>query len=349
MGKIRVLVVDDSAVVRKFITEELAKTKDIEVIATAMDPFIAAEKIKNLQPDVLTLDIEMPKMDGLTFLEKLMLIRPMPVIMVSSLTEKGAKETFRALEMGAVDYILKPDLSRAASEISEFAANLSEKIRAASGARIHKSEKPKMPIMTKPNIKDEKGVASNFVIAIGASTGGTEVISAILTSLPENVPGIVITQHMPPKFTEAFANRIDTMSKIRVKEAVKGEKIYNGFAYIAPGGTQMLVRSTGTHYWLDVTDDPPRNRHKPSVDVLFDSVVSSVGSNSIGIILTGMGADGAVGLLNMKDAGCYTIAQNEESCVVFGMPREAIKIGGASSVKNIEQIINYLIMNYQIK
>jgi two-component system, chemotaxis family, protein-glutamate methylesterase/glutaminase len=341
MKKIKVLVVDDSAVVRKLITDTLASSGHIEVVGTAMDPYIAADKIKNLQPDVITLDIEMPRMDGITFLDKLMKVKPMPVIMVSSFTDKGATETIRALECGAADFILKPAPDESSEKWKEFSRQLVDKIEAVSLMHVKRHIVKTANPVVKSAQSGEK-TPSTFVIAIGASTGGTEVISDILSALPERMPGIVVTQHMPPKFTEAFANRINTLSVLTIREAAHGDRIYDGHAYIAPGGTQMLVRGDSGGYWIEVNDDPPQNRHKPSVNVLFNSVANCAGENSLGVILTGMGNDGAAGLLEMRNNGAVTIAQDEASCIVFGMPREAIRMGGAQEVKNVEQIIGYL-------
>lgn len=352
MSKIKVLIIDDSAVIRKFISDALGKSSQVEVVGTAADPFFGAEKIKKLRPDVITLDIEMPKMDGLTFLSKLMMVRPMPVVMVSTLTESGAKETIKALELGAVDAICKPAPAPDSknNNWTEFSENLIEIVIAASKANIkRKVEKRIKPLSQNELVSKEPKAPSTFVVAIGASTGGTEVISEIISQLPENFPGIVITQHMPANFTNAFAERINTYSKMCVKEAVHNEPLCNGCVYIAPGDTQMTVQKVTAGYKIVVTDDPPVNRHKPSVDVLFNSVVSSVGNNSVGILLTGMGKDGAKGLLEMNKAGAHTIAQDQASSTVFGMPREAIEIGAADQVKNIEQIIEYLIKNYTLK
>ncbi|MBP7901793.1 MAG: chemotaxis response regulator protein-glutamate methylesterase [Spirochaetes bacterium] len=341
MNKTKVLIVDDSAVVRKFMTDALKDVPDIEVVGTAMDPFIAADKIKTLQPDVITLDIEMPRMDGLTFLQKLMMVRPMPVIMVSSLTDRGASETIRALEYGAIDFVLKPKAEETGKSWNDFRDKLIEKIETAKHLSIKKRKVKERTVISKNNTQSLQE-NSNSVYVIGASTGGTEVIEEILTSMKSDFPGIVVTQHMPPKFTEAFANRMDSFAEIFIKEASNGDRVKRGCALIAPGGMQMLLRRDSSGYFVEVNDDPPKNRHKPSVDILFSSAADSAGENATGIILTGMGADGASGLLEMKDAGADTIAQDEASCVVFGMPREAIRLGGARRIMNIESIINYM-------
>jgi len=339
--KIRLLIVDDSAVVRKFMTDCLAGTS-IEVIATAMDPYIAADKIKNLAPDVITLDIEMPRMNGLDFLKKLMMVHPMPVIMVSSFTDRGATETIKALEYGAADFILKPKMEEGEEAWKRFRNELVEKIEAVSHFSAKRRSVTEKKTISAPTKQCETCEQSSFIVAIGASTGGTEVVERILTGMKPGCYGMVITQHMPPKFTEAFANRINSLSVIKVKEAADGDPILRGCAYIAPGGTQMLVRRRSDGYYIEVNDDPPRNRHKPSVDVLFSSVAETAGAESLGVILTGMGNDGAAGLKEMKTAGAMTIAQDEESCVVFGMPREAIRNGAVSKVLNIEQIEAYI-------
>jgi two-component system, chemotaxis family, protein-glutamate methylesterase/glutaminase len=342
MSKIRVLIIDDSAVVRKLISNILSKADGIEIVGTALDPFIAAEKIKVLHPDVITLDIEMPRMDGITFLSKLMLVKPIPAIMVSSLTMSGADATIRAMEAGAVDFVLKPSPDDGEDRWHSFGDDLVEKIKIAAKANISKKRMEKRETHS-PTVKTAlAGAASRQLIAIGASTGGTEVITKILCALDDKTPGIVITQHMPPKFTDAFARRIDSLSKLNVKEASDGDRVCDGSAYIAPGGMQMRVRRDTMGYILEVDDSAPVNRHKPSVDVLFDSISKCCGKEASGIILTGMGGDGSSGLLKMRDSGSYTIAQDEESSIVFGMPREAIRLGAACDVRNIEGIIEYL-------
>ncbi len=350
MDKVRILIIDDSAVMRKFLSDIMEESGWIEVVGTAMDPYIAAGKIPKLQPDVVTLDIEMPRMDGLTFLSKLMIASPMPVLMVSTLTEKGARETLKALELGAVDFVTKPNLQEEDSR-KEFAEDLLEKIRAASRSRVSNK-----PVRTKLEVEKkfsadvilkkkkvdprEKGVRSEKIIAIGASTGGTEVIGQILTSLNEDLPGIVIAQHMPEKFTEAFANRVNNSSSLLVKEAVSGERLFRGMAVIAPGGKHMLVKADGNSYRVEINDGPPVNRHKPSVDVLFRSVSQVAGKYSLGIICTGMGSDGAAGITEMRESGARTVGQNEQSSVVYGMPREAKLMGGIDLETDVQGIIN---------
>ncbi len=351
MGKIKVLIVDDSAVMRQFLSEVLSSVSDIEVVGTAMDPYIAANKINKLLPDVVTLDIEMPRMDGLTFLSKLMNANPMPVIMVSSFTEMGAQQTMRALELGAVDFILKPSLDNQ-DDIRKFTDTITEKIVIASKSKIKRKREIVEPIVVEKKLtadvilkkKDPRTIKSRSerVITLGASTGGTEVIDKILTSLPENMPGIVITQHMPEKFTKAFADRVNDKSKMLVKEAENNERLYKGMAFIAPGGKHMLLRADSNGYYVEINDGPPVNRHKPSVDVLFRSVSQCAGKSAVGIICTGMGNDGAVGMLELKQSGAVTIAQDEASCVVYGMPNEAVKLGVIDMERNIEGIITYL-------
>ncbi len=350
MADIKLIIIDDSAVMRKFLSDIAESAPGITVAATAMDPIIAVNKIKTIQPDVITLDIEMPRMDGLTFLSKLMIANPIPVIMVSSLTEKGAKETMRALELGAVDFIAKPDLENEDS-VKEFSLSLIEKIKGAKNSRVRRTQAVNLEVekkFTADIILDKEGhiknkIRSEKLIAIGASTGGTEVIDEILSNLPDTLPGIVITQHMPEKFTLAFAERVNGKSKIYVKEAENGDRLYHGMAVIAPGGKHMLLNADSEGYWIEINEGPPVNRHKPSVDVLFRSVSQRAGKYALGIILTGMGNDGAAGLLEMKLSGSKTIAQNEASCIVYGMPKEAVKLGAADAEKDIKGIIESII------
>ncbi|MBN2401091.1 MAG: chemotaxis response regulator protein-glutamate methylesterase [Spirochaetes bacterium] len=353
MNKIKVLIVDDSAVVRKVLSEALSGSDYIEVAGTALDPIIASEKIKKLRPDVITLDIEMPRMDGITFLEKLMKSDPIPVIMVSSFTDSHAELTMKALSLGAFDFILKPNLDNQ-SKFETFSEELIEKVIGASRSKFRKLNKTpavemSLPAVNKkfsadiilpkrPNTKTN--LNSESVIAIGASTGGTEVIVEIISSLPENTPGIIIAQHMPEKFTKSFADRVNSIARLKVKEAEDGDRVMRGSVFIAPGGKHMLLKKKTNGYYVEINDGPPVNRHKPSVDVLFRSFAQSASHNSLGIILTGMGDDGARGLLEIREAGIPTIAQDEASCVIFGMPAEAIKLGAAAAVKNIECIIS---------
>ena len=338
MSKIRVLCVDDSSLMRQLMTEIINSHSDMEMVATAPDPLVARDLIKQYNPDVLTLDVEMPRMDGLDFLEKLMRLRPMPVVMVSSLTGKGSEITLRALELGAVDFVTKPALGIREGMLA-YSQMIADKVRAASRARLHTRSPLPAPMMLKagPLLSSEK------LIAIGASTGGTEAIRHVLQPLPPTSPALLITQHMPPGFTKSFAERLNKLCQITVKEAEDGERVLPGHAYIAPGAMHLELARSGANYQIKLNDGPPVNRHKPSVDVLFNSVAQFAGRNAVGVILTGMGNDGAAGLLAMSKAGAWTIAQNEASCVVFGMPREAIALGGASEVVDLHQISQHML------
>jgi two-component system chemotaxis response regulator CheB len=331
--KIKVLIVDDSALIRSVMTEIVNSQPDMEVVGAAPDPLVAREMIKQTNPDVLTLDVEMPKMDGLDFLEKLMRLRPMPVLMVSSLTERGSEITMRALELGAVDFVTKPKMS-IQSGMREYTDMIADKIRAASKARIRPRTLPAagdkvatpLPALRSPLTSSEK------LIIVGASTGGTEAIREFLMQMPSDCPGILITQHMPEGFTRSFARRLDSLCKISVQEAAGGERVLPGHAYIAPGHSHLTLTRSGANYMTKIDQGEPVNRHRPSVDVLFRSAAQSAGKNAVGVILTGMGKDGAQGMLEMKAAGAYNFAQDEASCVVFGMPREAIAIGATHEV-----------------
>lgn len=349
MNTIKVISVDDSALIRKLMKSRLGSLEGIEVIATAPDPFIAAEKIKQLSPDVITLDIEMPRMDGLTFLSKLMKIKPLPVIMVSSLTDRGADKTIQAINDGAFDFILKPDPGSDDGTLDIFISELAEKIRAAGKESLRKKRfggiQKRERIADKPCEKN----CTEKLIAIGASTGGTEVIARILSSMPEECPGIVVTQHMPPKFTKAFADRIDSMSAIAVREGTDGEYIRKSTAYIAPGGYQMYVREKNGYYYLSIKEDPPFNRHRPSVDLLFHSIAENMPKTVEVMILTGMGADGADGITRLKECGAHTIAQNRETSVIFGMPKEAIERGNIDDVLGVDAIIQYMQRQYGVE
>jgi two-component system, chemotaxis family, protein-glutamate methylesterase/glutaminase len=338
--KIRVLVVDDSALMRQLLTELIGTEADLEVVGAACDPYVAREMIRARDPDVITLDVDMPRMDGLKFLENLMRLRPMPVLMVSSLTEMGSDVSLRALELGAVDFIAKPKLD-SAHALSAYGKEIAEKIRAVAQARLPESARG--PLRPLANI-GEMSSASENLIAIGASTGGTEAIKRIVVTLPPDGPGILIAQHMPEGFTRSFAARLDTLARMRVKEAEEGERVLPGHAYIAPGNSHLLLRRGGGNYVLRLSQSEPVNRHRPSVDVLFRSVAALAGANAIGVILTGMGKDGARGLLEMRLAGAHTLAQDEASCVVFGMPKEAIAIGAAEEVASIDDIPALLLM-----
>jgi two-component system chemotaxis response regulator CheB len=343
MAKIRVLTVDDSALMRQVLASLLSKDHDIEVVGSAPDPFIAREKIKALNPDVITLDVEMPKMDGLTFLEKLMRGHPMPVVMVSSLTEAGCQTTLRALELGAVDFITKPKIDLREG-MEEVAHDLIAKIKAAAQAKVRgkgvggRGEAEPLGSRPAPLVSSAMLKTTDTIIAIGSSTGGTEAVKDVLMALPPNTPPILITQHMPERFTKTWADRMDSLCRISVKEAQDGDSVLPGHALVAPGGYHMTLVRSGARYSVSINQDPPVNRHRPSVDVLFDSVAQYAGANAIGVILTGMGGDGAKGMLAMKQAGAYTIAQDEASCVVFGMPKEAIKLGGVDKVLPLSEV-----------
>jgi len=338
--KIKVLVIDDSALIRSLLTELINQQPDMEVVGTAPDPLVAREMIKQLEPDVLTLDVEMPKMDGLDFLEKLMRLRPMPVVMVSTLTEKGSEITLRALELGAIDFVTKPK-SGISSGMREYADLISNKIRVASKARIaslQRTAKQSQQSAATPSLLKNPLISSEKLLIIGASTGGTEAIKSFLLQMPSDCPGILITQHMPAGFTKSFADRLNTICKISVKEAADAERILPGHAYIAPGDHHLLLARSGANYVTKLSDAAPVSRHKPSVDVLFDSAAETAGKNAIGVILTGMGKDGASGMAKMKKAGTYNFAQDEDSCVVFGMPKEAIAYGGVNEVLPLERL-----------
>jgi len=341
MPKTRVVVVDDSALVRSLLTEIINRQSDMECVGAASDPLVAREMIRNLNPDVITLDVEMPRMDGIDFLSKLMRLRPMPVLMVSTLTERGAEVTLRALELGALDFVAKPRIG-VADGLKLLGQEITEKIRMAARARI--SRPAAVPASATaaaaqaPAHAPMGRISTEKIIFIGASTGGTEATKEVLINLPADCPAVVITQHMPPGFTKSYATRLDGLCKIRVKEATDGERILPGHAYIAPGGLHLSVERSGANYIARVRDSEPVNRHKPSVEVLFESAARVAGPNAIGLMLTGMGADGARAMKTMRDAGSYNICQDEASCVVFGMPREAISHGAAHEVLPLSQI-----------
>lgn len=341
MDKLKVLIVDDSALVRQLLTEILARDPAIEVVGAASDPYMARDKILRLGPDVLTLDVEMPRMDGLTFLEKLMRAHPMPVVMVSSLTERGCETTLRALELGAVDFVTKPKIDVHTGTL-DMAELIVAKVKAAARARVGVTRKPGTPRQAVA-MSSEALIKSTYkVIAIGASTGGTEALKEVLEPLPPDSPGIVMVQHMPEKFTASFAARLNSLSRIRVSEARDGDRILPGHALLAPGNFHMEVVRSGADYRVRVFQDPPVNHHRPSVDVLFRSCARFVGANAVAAILTGMGDDGARGMFAMRQAGARTVAQDEATCVVFGMPREAIALGGAEEVAPLERIPSIL-------
>jgi two-component system chemotaxis response regulator CheB len=332
----KVLIVDDSALMRQLLIKILSSDPELTVVGTAGDPYIAREKIIALNPDVLTLDIEMPRMDGLTFLEKLMRGHPMPVIMISSLTAKGADTTLRALSLGAIDYVSKPKLDVTNGTI-EQAEEIVAKVKAAARARVRCASVRTAPASALTG-KTYQFSATHKVVAIGASTGGTEALKDLLSPLPADFPGIVIVQHMPEAFTRQFAERLDSLCKIRVKEAQDGDRILPGHALLAPGGHHMAVVRKGMEYAVHVYRGERVNRHLPSVDVLFSSCARNMGKNALGVLLTGMGADGAKGMLEMKQAASFNIAQDESTCVVFGMPREAILLNAVDQVLPLDQI-----------
>ncbi|AKJ31043.1 protein-glutamate methylesterase/protein-glutamine glutaminase [Caldimonas brevitalea] len=346
MSKIRTVVVDDSALVRSLLTEIINRQPDMICIGAASDPYVAREMIRNLNPDVITLDVEMPRMDGIDFLSKLMRLRPMPVVMVSTLTERGADVTLRALELGAVDFVAKPKIG-ISNGLQQLAQEITDKIRIAAKAQVRKLHTPaagESGDAAPPRVVHNIGrLSTEKLIFIGASTGGTEATREVLVNLPADSPAVVITQHMPPGFTRSYATRLDGLCKIAVKEAVDGERVLPGHAYIAPGGHHLSVERSGANYIARVQDGEPVNRHKPSVEVLFKSAARVVGPNAIGLMLTGMGADGAKAMKEMRDAGAYNYAQDEASCVVFGMPREAILHGAVHEVLPLSQIAPQLI------
>lgn len=341
MRKLKVLCVDDSALVRGLMTEIINSHPDMEVVATAPDPLVARELIKQFNPDVLTLDVEMPRMDGLDFLEKLMRLRPMPVVMVSSLTERGGEITLRALELGAIDFVTKPRLG-IRDGLLEYSELIAEKIRAASRARLQR--RAAAAPASGPRLSSHYS-SSEKLVMLGASTGGTEAIREVLEPLPPDSPAILITQHMPAGFTRSFAQRLNTLCAVTVREATHGERVLPGHVYLAPGGEQhMKLGRSGANYVIELQASEPVNRHRPSVDVLFHSAAESAGRNAIGVLLTGMGKDGAAGLLAMQRAGARTLAQDEASCVVFGMPREAILLGAADEVVPLSEMSERILM-----
>jgi len=344
MGKITALIVDDSALVRRLLTELLSSDPEIEVVGTAIDPFQAREKIKKLKPDVLTLDVEMPRMDGVTFLKNLMRLHPMPVVMISTLTEHGAQVTLDALELGAVDFVTKPKLDLS-NTMDEYAEEITTKVKEAAQVNVHALVPPAsvsvlLEVPEKltadavlPGVVTRKIPThlktTDKIIAIGASTGGTEAIKAVLQQLPPDSPGVVITQHIPAAFSGPFAERVNGVSALEVCEAQDGQQILPGHAYIAPGDKHLIVERSGARFYCHLNDGPPVSRHKPSVDVLFRSIAQNVGANAIGVMLTGMGDDGAHGMLEMKEAGATNIVQDEKTSVVWGMPGSAVKLGAA--------------------
>lgn len=342
---IKVLVIDDSALVRQTLTEIINSDTQLEVVGTAGDPYLAAQKIRSFIPDVITLDVEMPRMDGLTFLKSLMAQYPIPVVIISSLTQNGSRLALRALDLGAVEIVAKSEIRNTKEHLEESRIRITDAIKAAHMVPMKRkplaTDRPDNPVAKKTSayaLDPSLDQTTDKVIAIGASTGGTEALRFLLQQLPANLPGILITQHMPSGFTKAFADQLNTQCEVTVKEAADGERVMRGHVYIAPGGRHMELYRSGAKYFIRVRDGELVNRHKPSVEVLFNSVAHHAGQNAVGIIMTGMGRDGAEGLLNMKEAGAKTIAQDERSCVVFGMPKEAIKLGAASQVLSLEDI-----------
>ena len=356
MKPIRVLIIDDSALIRKVLTRVFESSPDIEVVGTAEDPIHAREQIKKLSPDVLTLDVEMPRMDGLTFLSNLMRLRPMPVVMISTLTEKGAEVTLRALELGAVDFIAKPKLD-ASNGLNSYADDIITKVKAASVSQVkplnnHRNSGKSAPagIRTQPtksviasNVPSRRTSTTDKLIALGASTGGTEAIKEVVRNLPATTPAIVISQHLPLAFSESFARHVDLASDMTACIASDGQPINSGTVYIAPGDQHLMVAKSGNHYVCRLNDGPKVNRHKPAVDVMFQSVAKNVGSNAIGILLTGMGADGAKGMKEMHEVGSSTIIQDENTSVVWGMPGEAFKLGCTDHVVPLNRVAETLL------
>ena len=338
---VRVLIVDDSAVVRQLLSRQLARDPGIEVVGTAPDPFVARDKIIQLKPDVLTLDVEMPRMDGITFLRKLMAHHPMPVIVLSSLSAEGTETAIAALEAGAVEVLCKPS---SAYSIDDLGATLAAKVKLAARAKIRASAPTRTASAPLSMI-----ATTDKILALGASTGGVQALSEVLTAFPRNAPGTVIVQHMPAQFTSSFAARLDGMCEVEVREAVNGESVVPGRVLIAPGGYHTTLRRSGSRYYVEIKDGPEVHHQKPAVDVLFDSVAKYAGANAVGAILTGMGSDGALGLLNMRNAGAHTIAQDEKSSIVFGMPMEAIKCGAAEHVLPLEAIAGGLMKLAQMR
>ncbi|HUB78297.1 MAG TPA: chemotaxis response regulator protein-glutamate methylesterase [Bryobacteraceae bacterium] len=338
--KTKVLIIDDSALMRQVLAEILSRDPSLEVVGTATDPYIAREKILRLAPDVVTLDVEMPRMDGLTFLQKLMRAHPLPVVMVSSLTERGCETTLRALELGAIDFVTKPKLDVQTGTM-QLAEEIIDKVKEAARAKVRLPGRIPVPgteSAPAPPAGPLSFRSTHKVVAIGASTGGTEAIREVLTRLPADAPGIVMVQHMPEKFTASFAERLNSLSKVNVSEARDGDRILPGHALLAPGNFHMEIVRSGAEFRVRVFQTEPVNRHRPSVDVLFASCARQLGANAVGVIMTGMGADGAREMAAMRRAGAHTIAQDEASCVVFGMPREAIEMGGATEILPLDRI-----------
>ncbi|MEM7207170.1 MAG: chemotaxis response regulator protein-glutamate methylesterase [Pseudomonadota bacterium] len=342
---IKVLVVDDSALVRQLLTELLSSDRDIEVVGTAQDPYVARDKIKQLNPDVITLDVEMPKMDGITFLSNLMRLRPTPVVMISSLTQKGADVTLNALELGAIDFVGKPTIDLAAG-LQSYGEEICEKVKIAARADVKRLSQAKQADVPKKVAFTSQFETTDKIIAIGASTGGTEAVREVLDMLPANSPAVLITQHIPESFSDRFAQRLNKTSELKVVEAKDGDNVLPGHAYVAPGSHHLKLVKSGARFMCKLSDAAPVNRHRPSVDVLFDSVADICGQNAVGLILTGMGNDGAAGLKKMKTAGAYTIAQDQASSVVWGMPGEAVKLEAVNSVVPLDNVAGELLKRF---
>ena len=334
--KIKVLIIDDSALIRSILKEVINSYPDMQAIGAAANPLQAREMIRTLNPDVLTLDVEMPEMDGLTFLEKLMRLRPMPVLMISSLTEKGSDAALHALELGAVDFLAKPKLG-IVEGMREYADDIAAKVRIAYQSKSRNARQSSAPLAVLPDVAN-RITSTEKVIILGASTGGTEAIKEFLLRMPADAPGILIAQHMPEAFTKSFAVRLDSLCKIKVVEAQGNERVLPGHAFIAPGHSHLLLKRSGANYMTELSQAAPVNHHRPSVEVLFRSAAKNAGPNVIGVMLTGMGKDGANAMLEMRQAGAYNFAQNEETCVVFGMPREAIAVGAVDEVVPIQEM-----------
>jgi len=344
MAKLKVLIVDDSALIRGIMTQIVNNQPDMEVVGAAPDPIAAREMIKQTNPDVVTLDVEMPRMNGLEFLEKLMRLRPTPVVMVSTLTEHGSEAALKALELGAVDFVAKPKLG-VREGMDEIEQEIADKIRSAALARIRRHPGNAVAVDTPKPLAGHILSTTEKLICIGSSTGGTEALKEVLTRMPANSPAILMTQHMPESFTKSFAARLDGLSAMTVREAEHNERILPGHAYLAPGHSHLLVRKSGAYYYAELSQAEPVNRHRPSVDVLFNSAAAVLGQNAISVMLTGMGKDGAAGMLAMRQAGAHTIAQDEASCVVYGMPKAAVEIGAVQEIVPLTGIAGAILKN----